>query len=80
MVNRFFSNRRKDVITTTLQSYKGCNLIDLRKFVANREGISVPTSKGITVKVARLHDLKKAIDAAVIKATELGLLDDSEAE
>jgi hypothetical protein len=78
VVDRFFSNRRKDVITTTLQSYQGHNLIDLRKFVANRDGVLVPTAKGVSIKVTRLRDLAKAIDLALKKAIELGLVEADE--
>lgn len=80
VVDRFFSNRRKDVITTTLQSYKGHALVDVRKHVHDREGKVVPTAKGITMKVTRLPELGKAINKALEKARELGLLDGSEAE
>lgn len=78
VVDRFFSNRRKDVISTALQSYKGHALVDVRKHVHDREGKIVPTSKGITMKVTRLLDLQKAIGKAVDKARELGLLDGGE--
>jgi hypothetical protein len=80
VVDRFFANRRKDVINTTLQTFKGHALLDVRKHVQNREGKTVPTSKGITMKVTRLLDLQKAIAKAVDKARELGLLDESETE
>jgi hypothetical protein len=80
VVDRFFANRRKDVITTTLQSYQGHILVDLRKFVLNREGVNIPTGKGVSVKVTRLPDLAKAITKALDKARELGLLDGDEAE
>jgi len=80
VVDRFFSNRRKDVITTTLQTFKGHALVDLRKHVHDKEGKIHPTTKGITMKVTRLLDLQKAIGLAVEKAQELGLLDGSDAE
>lgn len=78
VVDRFFSNRRKDIISTALQSYKGHALVDVRKYMHDREGKIVPTSKGITMKVTRLLDLQKAISKAVDKARELGLLDGNE--
>jgi hypothetical protein len=78
VVDRFFANRRKDVITTTLQAYKGHLLVDLRKHIVNREGITVPTGKGITVKITRLPDLAKSITKALAKARELGLVEQGE--
>ncbi|TYO64635.1 hypothetical protein FXV83_20775 [Bradyrhizobium hipponense] len=80
VVDRFFSNRRKDVITTTLQTFKGHTLVDLRKHVHDKEGKIHPTTKGITMKVTRLLDLQRAINKALIKAQELGLLEGDEAE
>lgn len=81
VVDRFFPNRgRKDVITTTLQSFKGHVLVDLRKHVHDKEGRIHPTTKGITMKVTRLLDLQKAINKALAKAQELGLLDGDETE
>ncbi|MCA1414469.1 transcriptional coactivator p15/PC4 family protein [Bradyrhizobium sp. NBAIM20] len=80
VVDRFFSNRRKDVITTTLQTYKGHALVDVRKHVHDKEGKIYPTAKGITMKVTRLPDLSNAIARAVEKARELGLLDGEDAE
>ncbi|MCK1652254.1 transcriptional coactivator p15/PC4 family protein [Bradyrhizobium sp. 149] len=80
VVDRFFSNRRKDVITTTLQTFKGHVLVDLRKHVHDKEGKIHPTTKGITMKVTRLLDLQNAINKALAKAQELGLLDGGDTE
>ncbi len=81
VVDRFFPNRgRKDVITTTLQTFKGHTLVDLRKHVHDKEGKIHPTAKGITMKVTCLSDLQNAINKALAKAQELGLLDGGEAE
>ncbi|QQN62124.1 transcriptional coactivator p15/PC4 family protein [Bradyrhizobium diazoefficiens] len=80
IVDRFFSNRRKDVITTTLQTFKGHALVDLRKHVHDREGKIHPTTKGITMKVTRLPELAKAIGKALEQARALGLLNGEDAE
>ena len=37
-----------------------------------------PTSKGLSLVLARLPDLAKAINRALVKAKELGLIDDDE--
>jgi hypothetical protein len=80
VVDQWWANRRHDAIVTTLQSFKGHNLIDLRKHSMNRDGKLVPTAKGITIKVTRLVDLQKAIAKAVEKARSLGLIDEEGGE
>jgi Transcriptional Coactivator p15 (PC4) len=80
VVSQEWINRRHDALTITLTTYKGTNLVDLRKFAMNREGKLVPTPKGISVKVARLPDMVKAISKALNKAVELGLIDAEEGE
>jgi hypothetical protein len=75
VVDKWWANRRHDAIVTTLQSYLGHNLIDLRKHAMGRDGVLKPTSKGITIKVTRLRDLRQAIEKAIKKAEDLGLID-----
>jgi hypothetical protein len=79
-VDKWWSNRRHDAIVTTLQSYMGHNLIDLRKHAMGRDGVLKPTGKGITIKITRLFDLQKAIEKAIAKAQELNLLDEEGGE
>ena len=76
---RFFKNRRKDVIAVTLQTYtpprgNPLNLVDVRMFAIDQQGCNVPTKKGVSMSVKRLHDLHEAIGKALAKAQELGLL------
>ncbi|MCA1512164.1 PC4/YdbC family ssDNA-binding protein [Bradyrhizobium sp. NBAIM01] len=80
VVDQFWANRRHDAIITELTTFKGHNLINVRKHAMNREGKLVPTTKGLAIGVARLPDLAKAINKAVEKARELGLLDGSDDE
>jgi hypothetical protein len=80
VVDQWWANRRHDAIVTTLQSYLGHNLIDLRKHAMGRDGVLKPTSKGITIKVTRLRDLQKAIGKAIAKAQELNLIDEEGGE
>jgi hypothetical protein len=61
-------------------AYRDHNLVDIRKHAMNGSGQLVPTPKGIALKITRLPDLAKAIDKAVRKARELGLLTDEAAE
>jgi hypothetical protein len=78
---KFFKNRRKDVCAVTLQTFapkngEPLNVVDVRLFTMNRQGINVPTPSGISMSVKRLRDLHEAISKALAKAAELGLIDD----
>lgn len=81
IVDRFFKNRRKDVVATTLSTFKGINIVDIRMHAMTKDGRNVPTPKGITVSVRRLRDLHAAVSKALAKVEELGLIDgDDESE
>ncbi|MCK1540651.1 transcriptional coactivator p15/PC4 family protein [Bradyrhizobium sp. 160] len=80
VVDQFWANRRHDAIITELSTYQGHNLINVRKHAMHRDGKLKPTPKGIAIKVTRLPDLAKAINKALAKAQELGLLDASNTE
>jgi hypothetical protein len=75
-VAKFFKNRRKDVIVVSLSTFEGRNIVDVRQHFHNEKGQMRPTSKGVAMVVLRLPDLAKAINKAMAKALELGLLDD----
>ena len=76
VVDRFWKNRRKDAIVTSLSTFEGRNLVDVRQHFMNKEGKLQPTQKGVAVVVLRLPDLAKAINKALKQAKELGLLPD----
>ncbi len=76
VISKFWKNRRHDAVIVSLTSYKGHNLIDLRTHSTGADGKLVPTKKGLAVSILRLPELAKAIDKALVKAKELGLLDD----
>jgi hypothetical protein len=78
VISQDWLNRRKDALTGSLQTYKGTNVFDLRKYAMTREGKLVPTAKGITIAVTRLRDLEKAVGRAIKRAVELGLIDEVE--
>jgi hypothetical protein len=78
-VAKFFKNRRKDVIVVSLSTYEGRNLVDVRQHFHDEKGQMRPTSKGVAMVVLRLPDLAHAINKAMAKAKELGLLGDDEA-
>jgi Transcriptional Coactivator p15 (PC4) len=74
VISKFWKNRRHDAIIVSLSTFEGRNLVDLRMH-AMKEGRLVPTPKGLAMVVRRLPDLAKAVNAALAKAQELGLLD-----
>jgi hypothetical protein len=75
-IAKFFKNRRKDVIVVSLSTFEGRNIVDVRQHFHNEKGQMRPTSKGVAVVVLRLPELAKAINKALSRAVELGLLDD----
>jgi hypothetical protein len=77
-VAKFSKNRRKDVVVVSLSTYEGRNLVDVRQHFHNDKGQMRPTSKGVAMAVLRLPDLAKAVNKALAKAKELGLLGDEE--
>jgi hypothetical protein len=79
VISKFWKNRRHDAIVVSLSTFEGKNLVDLRMH-AMKEGRLVPTPKGLAMVVRRLPELAAAIDKALAKARELGLIDDDESE
>jgi hypothetical protein len=73
-IAKFWKNRRHDAIVTTLSTFEGRNIVDVRTHTMNN-GRLVPTTKGVAIVVLRLPELAKAITKALAKARELGLLE-----
>jgi hypothetical protein len=78
-ISKFWKNRRHDAIVTVLTPYEGRNLFDVRLHRMNAAGCLVPTPKGVLIVVLRLPELADAVNKALAKAKELGLLDGDEA-
>jgi hypothetical protein len=76
-VDRFWRNRRHEAITTTLKTFEGRNICDVRLHVMEA-GRLIPTGKGVAVVIPRLPDLVKALTKALKRAQALGLLDGEE--
>jgi hypothetical protein len=74
-VSRFWKNRQHDAIVVELATFEGRNLVDVRTNVMSR-GRLVPTPKGISIAVLRLPELAMAINRALARARELGLIPD----
>jgi hypothetical protein len=74
VVDKFWRNRLGESIVVQLREYEGRVLIDVRVHYTDANGKTQPTVKGVSCVVLRLPDLAKAINKAVQKARELGLL------
>ena len=74
-VDSFWRNRRHEAVVSTLSTYQGRNIFDVRVH-AMKDGRLVPTPKGVAIVVLRLPELAKAVAKALAKARELGLIDD----
>jgi ABC-type amino acid transport substrate-binding protein len=77
-IAKFWKNRRHDAIVVSLSTYEGRNLVDVRQHFSGSDGKLKPTGKGVALVVLRLPELAEAINKALEKARELGLLDDDE--
>jgi hypothetical protein len=77
-IDSFWRNRRHEAVVSTLSTYEGRNIFDVR-IHAMKDGRLVPTQKGVAVLVRRLPELAKAVTKALTRARELGLLADDEA-
>jgi hypothetical protein len=75
VVSQFWKNRRHDAVVVSLSTYEGHNLIDVRTHSMNKAGQLVPTPKGLSIVVLRLPELAAALNKALAKARELGLID-----
>jgi hypothetical protein len=75
-IAKFWRNRQGEAVIVCLREYEGRALIDCRVHFTNKQGKLQPTSKGLSLVLARLPDLAKAVTKALAKARELGLLDD----
>jgi len=76
VVSKFWKNRQHDAIITSLSTYEGRNLVDIRMHRMSTAGQLVPTQKGVALVVLRLPELADAVNKALAKARELGLIDD----
>ena len=74
-VDSFWRNRRHEAVVSTLSTFEGRNIFDIR-IHAMKNGCLVPTPKGVAIVVLRLPELQKAVTKALKQARELGLLDD----
>jgi hypothetical protein len=74
VVAEFWANRQGESIRIQLLEFEGRALVDVRKYFTDTDGKLQPTKKGISIAVTRLPKLASAIDRAMAKARELGLI------
>jgi hypothetical protein len=67
--------QRNECIRGTLSLYKDKPVFDLRVFFTTPSGHMQATKKGITVAVAKLPDLRKALEKAEGLAIDLDLIE-----
>jgi hypothetical protein len=73
LIAEWKKNRAGDTIRLTLKNFDGFDLIDVRTWFGGEDGQHRP-GKGFAASVRHLPQLSKAINAALAKAHELGLL------
>jgi hypothetical protein len=62
-------------VRVTLDEYRGCQTIDVRLFEPfTAAKVPMATKRGITLALARLPELARALASAEAKARELGLI------
>src|ERR1700722_12539229 len=75
------SRHRTEHVRTELSEHQGHPLINVRIWQTGSDGIDRPTTRGIALTVRKLPELAAAINRALARAKELGLIsDDGKAE
>lgn len=78
-IAKFWKNRgRNESVHVALSEYEGHNLINVRVYSTGTDGVDRPTQKGIAMSVRKLPELADALNRALTKAREIGLIDDDE--
>lgn len=74
---RFWKSRRRDkAVVVSLSSYEGVNLVNVREYLVGTDGCMRPSTKGLAMAIRRLPELSNAVRKALVRARELGLVDD----
>lgn len=74
-VSKFFANRKGDIVVIAIRQIDdGPPFLDIRKFFTDENGITRPSTKGLSVAIIRAPDLCDGVTKAVKIAQQLGLL------
>jgi hypothetical protein len=76
-IAKFWRNRKHEAVIVSLREYGGRCILDARVHFEDKDGRFQPSKKGLSIVVARLPELAAAIAKALVKARELGLLDEA---
>jgi hypothetical protein len=79
IIARLTKNRRESVVVA-LDEYMGTPLVHVRQHYVDEAGQDRPTSKGICINVARLPELRAALQMAEKEAVRCGLIADEGGE
>jgi hypothetical protein len=75
VVSKFWKSRsRSEHIQVSLFKWQSLPLIDVRVYVDDEAGRSMPSKKGICISVHKADELIKALRSATVKADSLGWL------
>lgn len=78
VISKFWKNRRRnESVRVSLSEYEGHCLINVRVYCTGTDGIDRPTPKGVAMGIRKLPELAKAVNTALTKAHELGLIDEA---
>jgi hypothetical protein len=75
VIAKWWKDRAGNAIQVRLSTYEGHNLIDVRTWHSGDDGVLRPTTKGIACSLKHLPTIIDALNAALRKADELGLID-----
>jgi hypothetical protein len=72
---RWKSRRRDECLRLTISRYKEKPIADLRVFFTTKTGHMQASKKGITIGIANLPELRKALEKAELAAIDMNLLE-----
>lgn len=76
VVMQMWRNRRRgEAIRVTLSRFEGRPIVDVRIFFTTSSGHMQPTKKGIAFGIAKLPELRKALEKAEATAIDLDLIE-----
>ena len=70
-----FPKNKREEVRASFTEFNGHELVELRVYVADENGVGRPTKKGLTLKVSYLPELKEAVDKLFEAATARGKLE-----
>ena len=67
-IERFWRNRKGEAVTVEIKKLDEGNVIDVRIWFTDRDGILKPSNKGICCSIRKLPDLARVITRAAAVA------------